>query len=84
MEENTMKNQNDTGLRLLVVDDEDQFRASLAKQLRNRGFKVYESSNGEDAIKIVRHKNPEVVLLDQKMPHMDGIQTLKELKKIRP
>ena len=84
MEENTTKNQNDTGLRLLVVDDEDQFRASLAKQLRNRGFKVYESSNGEDAIKIVRHKNPEVVLLDQKMPHMDGIQTLKELKKIRP
>ena len=41
-------------------------------------------SNGEDAIKTVRHENPQVVILDQKMPGMDGIQTLKEIKKVRP
>ena len=40
--------------------------------------------NGEDALRAVRHESPEVVVLDQKMPKVDGIQTLKEIKKIRP
>jgi len=69
---------------ILLVDDEDQFRTALAKRLAVRGYEVLDVNNGEDAIKIVRHKNPEVVVLDQKMPDMDGIQTLRELKKIRP
>jgi len=70
--------------RILLVDDEDQFRITLAKQLSIRGYDVLDVNNGEDAIKIVRHENPEVVVLDLQMPKMDGIQTLKELKKIRP
>jgi len=69
---------------ILLVDDEDQFRTALAKRLAVRGYEVLDVNNGEDAIKIVRHKNPEVVVLDQKMPDMDGIQTLRELKNIRP
>lgn len=69
---------------ILLIDDEDRFRQALARQLVVRDFKVLESGNGEDAIKIVRHENPSVVILDQKMPGMDGIQTLKEIKKIRP
>ena len=69
---------------ILLIDDEDQFRHALARQLEVRDFKVLDTSNGEDAIKLVRHKNPEVVILDQKMPGMDGIQTLKEIKKLRP
>ncbi|MBN2032105.1 MAG: anion permease [Deltaproteobacteria bacterium] len=70
--------------KILLVDDEDQFRITLAKQLTVRGYQVLDVNNGEDAIKIVRHEDPEVVVLDQKMPKMDGIQTLQELKKIRP
>ncbi|HDR15578.1 MAG TPA: response regulator [Desulfobacteraceae bacterium] len=69
---------------ILLVDDEDQFRKTLSKQLSIRGYNVLDVGNGEDAIKIVRHQNPEVVVLDQKMPKMDGIQTLQELKNIRP
>lgn len=69
---------------ILLVDDEDQFRSALARQLTVRGYHVLDVNNGEDAIKIVRHENPEVVVLDQKMPKMDGIQTLRELKNIRP
>ena len=84
MEEQKTANGNDKKLKVLLIDDEDRFRENLAKQLGLRGFDVLDASNGEDAIKIVRHDNPEVVVLDQKMPGMDGIQTLKELKKIRP
>ncbi len=73
-----------TGTKILLVDDEDPFRMALARQLSVRGFAVDGLSNGKDALKFVRHKNPEVVVLDQKMPGMDGIQTLKEIKKLRP
>jgi solute carrier family 13 (sodium-dependent dicarboxylate transporter), member 2/3/5 len=69
---------------VLLIDDEDQFRITLSKRLSKRGYHVIDVDNGEDAIKMVRHENPEVVLLDLKMPGMDGIQTLRELKKIRP
>jgi len=74
----------ETPAKVLLIDDEDRFRQAMAQQLKNRGFDVIDADNGEDAIKIVRHQNPEVVILDQKMPGMDGIQTLQELKKIRP
>ena len=70
--------------RILLVDDEDAFRGSLKKQLMVRGYDVLDVDNGEDALKIVRHELPEVVVLDQKMPKMDGIQTLKEIKKLKP
>ncbi|MBW2442685.1 MAG: anion permease [Deltaproteobacteria bacterium] len=69
---------------ILLIDDEDRYRQTLARQLAVRDFNVLDANNGEDAIKLVRHQNPEVVILDQKMPGMDGIQTLKEIKKIRP
>ncbi|MDY7032838.1 MAG: SLC13 family permease [Thermodesulfobacteriota bacterium] len=84
MERQETKNDRNSELTVLLVDDEDRFRESLSRQLNNRGFNVLDASNGEDAIKIVRHENPQVVILDQNMPGMDGIQTLKELKKIRP
>ena len=81
---NTNNNNSNAKVKVLIIDDEDRFRKSLSRQLSVRGFKVLDTDNGEDAIKIVRHENPEVVVLDQKMPGMDGIQTLKELKNIRP
>jgi len=84
MSNNGITNNSDAIIKILIVDDEDRFREALARQLSLRGFSVLDTDSGEDAIKIVRHENPEVVVLDQKMPRMDGIQTLKELKKIRP
>jgi solute carrier family 13 (sodium-dependent dicarboxylate transporter), member 2/3/5 len=66
MEEQKTANGNDKKLKVLLIDDEDRFRENLAKQLGLRGFDVLDASNGEDAIKIVRHDNPEVVVLDQK------------------
>ncbi|MFH1537717.1 MAG: SLC13 family permease [bacterium] len=70
--------------KILLVDDEDQFRRSMAKQLTVRGYEVLDANNGKDAIKLVRHENPEVVVLDQNMPEMDGLQALQEIKNMRP
>ena len=84
MEHSLAENKRNSKPTILLIDDEDRFRQALARQLEVRDFNVLDTSNGEDAIKLVRHKNPEVIILDQKMPGMDGIQTLKEIKKIRP
>ncbi len=84
MQQSETVTNNNVKPRILLIDDEDRFRQALAQQLKVRDYIVLDTSNGEDAIKIVRHENPEVVILDQKMPGMDGIQTLREIKKLRP
>lgn len=70
--------------RILLVDDEDQFRAALRRSLELRGFEVAEAGNGMRALALAREREPEVVILDERMPGMDGLETLTELKKIRP
>ena len=70
--------------KVLLVDDEDRFRKSLAKRLRLRGFEVEDVSDGEEAIRLVRRSHPDVVLLDRKMPRMEGEEVLRELKRISP
>jgi len=71
-------------IKVLLVDDEDHFRKPLARQLQVRGFEVFDVSDGESALEVVRTESPSVVVLDQKMPKMSGIDTLIEIKKVRP
>ncbi|GAB6057459.1 SLC13 family permease [Desulfonatronum parangueonense] len=68
--------------KVLLVDDEDQFRSSLAKRLASRGYEVLEAADGEQAMLAVRHDKPQVVVLDQKMPKMEGIETLEAIKEL--
>ena len=70
---NTTNNSNNVKAKVLIIDDEDRFREALSRQLSIRGFNVLDTDNGEDAIKIVRHENPEVVVLDQKMPVRESL-----------
>ena len=70
-------------IKVLMVDDEEQFRATTRKILKKRGFETIVAANGEEAIEKI-NENPDVVILDIKMPGMDGHQALKELKKISP
>ena len=70
--------------RILVVDDEEKFVDYLFKRLINRGYDVVISLNGEDAIEKVKSYNFDVVVLDVLMPGIDGIDTLREIKKIKP
>lgn len=70
-------------IRVLMVDDEEQFRATTKKILNKRGFETILAGSGEEAIEKLK-ENPNVVILDVKMPGIDGHQTLKEIKKLAP
>lgn len=69
---------------VLLVDDEIDFMETLLKRLLKRRVKVTGAVSGEEALKIIRETPPDVVVLDVKMPGMDGMQTLREIKKIKP
>jgi len=70
--------------RVLVVDDEEQFAQALSERLRIRDYEVATCLNGEDALKRVKNYNIDVVILDVLMPGMDGIEVLREIKKMKP
>ena len=71
--------------KILLVDDEEQFRTSIVKRLNLRDYETIDVDNGEDAIKLVRNDSDiDVVILDRKMPGMDGEEVLKEIRNYRP
>ena len=70
--------------RVLIVDDEEKFSHALAERLRLRDYDVTTSQSGVDAVTHVKKYNYDVVVLDVLMPGMDGIETLREIKKIKP
>ena len=72
-----------TEFRVLLVDDEPDFLETLVKRLRKRKLEVFAASNGKDALELLKDTPVDVVVLDVKMPDMDGIETLRQIKKIR-
>jgi DNA-binding NtrC family response regulator len=70
--------------RLLLVDDEERFRTTLSKLLGVRGIPVAAVGSGEEALEELRSKPYDVILLDVRMPGMNGIEVLAEIKKINP
>jgi DNA-binding response OmpR family regulator len=70
-------------IKVLMVDDEEQFRSTTKKILNKRGFEMVLADSGEEAIEKLTEE-PDVVILDIKMPGMDGHQALKEIKKRSP
>jgi len=75
-----------TGGRVLVVDDEQAVRDATIQMLQSIGYRSFQAHGGKAACELLRRYDGEidVVLLDLAMPDMDGVQTLRELKRIRP
>jgi two-component system OmpR family response regulator len=70
--------------KILVVDDEDDFRETIVKRLQKRKMKARGAASGEKALEIIKAQPFDVVVLDVKMPGLDGIDTLREIKKSKP
>jgi DNA-binding NtrC family response regulator len=69
---------------ILIVDDEEEFRDLTSKRLEKKGLKVKAAESGEKALEILEHSYTDVVLLDVKMPGMDGIETLRRIRAMKP
>jgi DNA-binding NtrC family response regulator len=70
---------------ILLVDDEEPFVETISKRLIKRDFAVLAAYNGKEALgKLEQNSSVEVVILDVKMPGMDGTETLREIKRQYP
>jgi len=69
---------------VILVDDEDDFRQTVAKRLIKRGIHTKQAASGEACLDLLKKETVDVVVLDVKMPGMDGIETLHHIKKGHP
>ena len=70
--------------KVLLVDDEEDFAATLAERLEMRGLKTTMSTDGEEALALVAAEHPHVVVLDVMMPGLGGLDILKYLRRVNP
>jgi len=70
--------------RVLLVDDEKDFVESLAERLDIRDFAVNCVFSGDEAISLIEKQDFDVIILDVLMPGKDGVETLQEIKKLKP
>lgn len=69
---------------ILIVDDEKNMRWALEKALRPAGYETISAAGGPEGLKLAASENPDLVLLDLKMPGMDGLEVLGKLKELNP
>ncbi|RJP74677.1 MAG: response regulator [Candidatus Abyssobacteria bacterium SURF_17] len=70
--------------RLLLVDDEERFLETTRKLLQKRGVETFTAANGIDALKVLEDHRIDVVILDVKMPGLDGVEVLRKIKQKYP
>lgn len=69
--------------KILLVDDETDILDFMSYALKKEGYNVLTASCGDEAIKIAKRENPQLIILDIMMPGMDGIETCRELREIK-
>ncbi|MDX2510198.1 MAG: hybrid sensor histidine kinase/response regulator [Desulfobacterales bacterium] len=70
--------------KILLVDDEEGIRKVLGITLSDAGYRVFVAENGQEAFRIFKTETPPIVMTDIKMPGMDGIELLKNIKRLNP
>jgi len=71
-------------IKIMIVDDEERFLTTTQKLLAKKGYDAITASSGSMALELLGQKQVHVVILDVKMPGMDGIETLKAIKRQYP
>jgi DNA-binding response OmpR family regulator len=71
-------------LKVLLVDDEEEFASALAERLQLRGFHVQIANDGEAALACLKADPPQVVVLDLKMPGLGGVEVLRQMRSHHP
>jgi len=74
-----IKNTHET-IKVLIADDEVEFSSTLQTRLNLRNFQATVANSGEEALRAVEEEQPDVLLLDLKMPDLDGLEVLARLK----
>src|SRR3990172_6656003 len=69
---------------IMIVDDEEGIRETLSGIFVDEGYEPVTASSGEEAVRLAREANPDIVLLDVWLTGMDGIQTFQELRAVNP
>nr|WP_309864969.1 response regulator [Desmospora profundinema] len=70
-----------SNMKLLIVDDQYGIRVLLKEVFTREGLEVFQAANGKVALEIIHVEHPDLILLDMKMPGMDGLELLRHLKK---
>ncbi len=71
-------------MKILIVDDEENHLLLTKLELKDERWEVITASNGQKGIELFESENPDLVIVDVKMPGMDGITLLKKMKERRP
>ncbi|WP_461204858.1 response regulator transcription factor [Clostridium sp. DL1XJH146] len=70
-------------MKIIIIDDEEKVRRIIGDYLKNEGFDIVEGKDGIDGLnKIIAQNNFDLILLDIRMPKMDGFETIKEIRKV--
>lgn len=77
-------NDSTTPVKILVIDDESSIRQSFTDYLEDRGFEVLSAENGRVGIKLLKREQPQIVLVDLRMPKMDGLEFLRQSRLLTP
>jgi len=70
--------------RILIADDDDNLRYSFRRVLDGRGYTLVEATNGREAVELTRTEQPDVVVMDVRMPLLDGLEAFQQIKHFAP
>jgi two-component system response regulator (stage 0 sporulation protein F) len=73
-------NEKNINIKILIVDDESDFRQLMRFWLESKGYFVIEAQDGQTAIQVVKDSSPDVIFMDLRMPVMDGAESIKRIR----